>query len=285
MELTTKKHGVKAIIVTVTIPWQDVDHQYQAIVETLVKEVEVQGFRKGKAPRELAEKQLNKSKVYQETLTELAKKAYPEAIKKAAVEPYGQPKIEVVEANPDKPWQLHIIIAQKPTITLGDYKKAIADIKAEKKTKNIWVPGKSEKKEEKPNTKPAIGELLEALYKTTTIEIADLIVEQEVDRMLSQLLQDIQKLGLTLDRYLASANKTNEQLITEYQQQARRTITLELALETLATNEKITVEDKEIEEFINKSKEPAEKKALEGQKYYLAHILRRQKTMDFLSSI
>ena len=285
MELTTKKHGTKTILVELTIPWKDVDVQYQKIVDALVKEVEVQGFRKGKAPRELSEKQLNKSKVYQETLTELAKHAYPEAIKKSGVEPYGQPKIEVAEAQPDKPWKLHFIIAERPTVTLGEYKKAIADIKANKKAKNIWVPGKEEKKEEKPDTKPAVGELLEALYKTTTIEIADLIIEQEVDRLLSQLLQDIQKLGLTLDRYLASANKSNEQLIKEYQEQARRTITLELALEQVAQAEKITVEDKEIEQFINKSKDPAEKKALEGQKYYLAHILRRQKTLDFLNSV
>ena len=53
----------------------------------------------------------------------------------------------------------------------------------------------------------------------------------------------------------------------------------------IAESEKITVEEKEIEEAIQKAKSEEEKKHLEGNKYLLAAILRQQKTLDFLKNL
>ncbi len=60
---------------------------------------------------------------------------------------------------------------------------------------------------------------------------------------------------------------------------------VEFALQKIAEEEKIVVEDKEIEEAIQKAKDETEKKHLESNRYLLASILRQQKTLDFIKNL
>ena len=103
--------------------------------------------------------------------------------------------------------------------------------------------------------------------------------------MLSNLIDQVKKLGLTVEQYLASTNRTNESIRQEYTDQSRRTITLEFALEEIADKEGILVSDDDVAAVIQSAKNEEEKKSMETQRYYLATILRRQKTLDFLSSL
>ena len=60
---------------------------------------------------------------------------------------------------------------------------------------------------------------------------------------------------------------------------------MEFALQKIATEEGITVEEKEVEEAIQKAKDEKERKHLETNRYLLASILRQQKTLDFLKNL
>ena len=60
---------------------------------------------------------------------------------------------------------------------------------------------------------------------------------------------------------------------------------LEFALQKIAEIEKIIIEQKEIDEAIQKAKDDNERKSLEGNRYLLAAILRQQKTLDFLLNL
>ncbi len=102
---------------------------------------------------------------------------------------------------------------------------------------------------------------------------------------MSQLLSDIKKLGLSLDQYLASTKRSPDDLRAEYTKRAESDMKLEFVLQKIAEIEKITVENKEIEDAIQKAKSPEEKTHLEGNKYMLAAILRRQKTLDCLMNL
>ena len=103
--------------------------------------------------------------------------------------------------------------------------------------------------------------------------------------MLSNLIDQTKKLGLTVDQYCASTGKTIESLRHEYEEEARRIITLELSLGEIADKEGIHVEEKDIDEVIKTAKTPQEREGMEKEKYYLASILRRQKTIQFLASL
>ncbi len=268
------------IELTITVPWSDIKTIYERVVEEFVQGTELPGFRKGKAPRNLVEEKLDKTKVYEEVLKQVVPKAYAEAIKQENLNPIVSPRVEIIAAEENKDWQFKALLCEKPEVKLGDYQEEISKLKKEKQTK-IWVPGKEEKKEEPKDL--TLDEIIGALLQSSEVNIPSLLVEDEVNRMLSRLIDQTQKLGLTVEQYLLSQGKTNDSLRAEYGVQASRNLALEFILEAIADKEKIEVGDEELEKIIKEAKEPKEQEALRAQKYYLATILRRQKTLDRLA--
>lgn len=278
------------IELTITVPWPDVAALYEKAVETAVKNAEIEGFRKGKAPRKVVEERLDKTKVYEEVIRELIPQTYSKAIEEHKVRPVVQPKIELKEASEKKDWILRALTCEKPAVRLGDYKKAVSELKAAKRNK-IWVPGKdsatagqTQEEKDKPQ-KPTLDELLKALYEAVTITLPSLLLEHEVNRLLSDLIDQTKKLGMTVEQYLSSTGRTSETIRKEYEEQARRTLSLEFSLEEVADKEGILVSDDDIDTVIKTAKTDKEKEALTAQRYYIASVLRRQKTLDFLAAL
>jgi len=269
----------------ITVSWSSIDTSYNAVVEDMVKEAEVAGFRKGKAPRNVVEDNLDKTKVYEEVLKRVIPEAYAAAVKEHNIHPIVSPKIELKEATENKDWTIRALTCEKPAVELGEYKTAITDLKASK-AKKIWVPGQEPAKEEKDKPqKPTLDELLKTIFDNVKISIPALLIEHEVNRLLSDLIDQTRKLGMTVEQYLSSTGRTVETVHKEYEEQSRRTLTLEFALEEIANKEGILVSDDDIDTVIKTAKTDQEKSALEAQRYYIASVLRRQKTIDFLASI
>lgn len=280
MNIQVKRHDDKTIELTLAIPWDNIQKTYNEVVEDFVKETELPGFRKGKAPKSAVEEKLDKTKVYEEVLQRLIPKLYSEAVQQEKIHPIVMPKINLLEAKEGQEWKILAITCEKPDITLGAYKEAIHDLKISKK--KIWLPGQDTKKDDE---KVPLDELLNVVYKSITAVIPKILLDQEVNRLLSDLIDQTKKLGLTVEQYLASTNRTADGIRHEYEEQAKRTLTLEFGLEAIADREGIIISDDDINAVIKTAKSDDERKAMENQKYYLATILRRQKTIDMLANL
>lgn len=271
------------IEITITIPWKEVQTHYEKVVDHAVEHAEVSGFRKGKAPRAVVEEKLDKTKVYEDVLKELIPEVYGKAVQEHKIKPIVTPKIELKEAVENKDWVIRALTCEKPDVTLGDYKKAITELKAGKATK-IWKPGDDPQQKDKP-TKPTLDELLKTLFENVKTTIPSLLTEHEVNRLLSDLIDQTKKLGLSVEQYLSSTGRTSESVRHEYEDQAKRTLTLEFALEKVADAEGVLVSDDDIDTVIKTAKTDKEKETLTAQRYYIASVLRRQKTLDFLAGL
>lgn len=271
------------IELTITIPWKEVKKSFDGLLKKALAEVTVPGFRKGKAPRKLAEEKIEKKRVYEEVIKQIIPEYYAKAIQQENIKPIISPRIELVQAKEGKDWRFKAFVCEKPKVNLGSYQQTISNLKIQKPTK-IWTPGQKKEKEEQKG-KINIEEILKALFKEVKISIPRLLIEEEVNRMLSRLIDDTKKLGLTLEQYLKTKGKTGEQLKRDYRQEVEKTLTLEFALEEIAEKEKITVDNKEIDELIEKEKEEKVKENLRANRYYLATVLRRRKTLDYLQSL
>jgi FKBP-type peptidyl-prolyl cis-trans isomerase (trigger factor) len=278
------------IRLTVTIPNSDVKKAWEEVLEGVVKNAEVSGFRKGKAPRNLVEEKVDKEKIREEVLRKLLPIAYTEAIKTHGIKPIINPKIHVdriedpstlSEQSESKGWSFTALTCEAPIVNLNNYKDKIKSLTAKSK---IVIPGKSFDKAQDLR-EPKFEDIVKALLEAVTTEIPGILTDNETDRLLSQTLEDVKKLGLSLDQYLTSTGKSPEILRTEYRTKAENDIKLEFALLQIAEEEKITVEEKEIAEAIKAGKSDEERKNLETNKYLLAGILRQQKTLDFLKNL
>jgi len=285
MTSTSNKLPEGTVELTITVPWEEVERVYNEVVDDAVKNSEIDGFRKGKAPRKVIEEKLDKTKAYEDVLKRMIPKVYSDAVVEQKVKPIISPKIELKEATEKKNWVIRAITCEKPTVTLGEYKKAVQDLKASK-AKKIWVPGQEQKKEEKDEPKkPTLDEILKAVYENVKMAVPALLLEQEANRLLSDLIDQTKKLGMSVEQYLSSTGRTSETVRKEYEEQARRTLVLEFSLEEIADREGVLVSDDDIDTVIKTAKTDEEKKSLESQRYYIASVLRRQKTLDFLASL
>lgn len=273
--VTREENGT--IKLTISLPWEEVKRVKSEILDEAVKNAELSGFRKGKAPKELVEKSLDQAKVTDEVLKRLLPQAYIEAVQANNIHPIMNPKIQIEKITEGEDWQFTALTTETPEIKLGNYKDAVKKITAKSK---IIIPGK-EQEQQQPN----FDEIMKAVLESVTATIPPLLVEQEVDRLLSHTLEEIKKLGLTLDQYLASTGKTPETLRKEYEEKAMNDIKAELTLQKIAETENIAVDEKEIDEAVQKAKDPQEKQHLEANRYLLASILRQQKTLDFLRNL
>ena len=101
----------------------------------LAAKVEVKGFRKGQAPKNLVEKYVSHQEVLLDAAESLAQEALTNAIKKHNVELIDRPQLKLDEINDDK-CVLTFECAVTPDIKLGDYKKIeykVEEVKVEDK--------------------------------------------------------------------------------------------------------------------------------------------------------
>ena len=289
MNTKVTKHTDRTVELAITIPWSEIKTQYDKTVDELIKHVEIKGFRKGKAPRAQAEKELNKSKVYEEVIKHIVPESYTKAVRDNNIKPIIQPDIRLDKAKDEEDWQITAITAEMPEIKADNYKKVIQDAKGDMKKDDLWLPGKDNNEQSVMNNREKrqkmLNAILESLLINTDLTIPSIMVKNETDRRLTNLLDEIKKLGLTIETYAKSKNLTPDQVRSQVEQEVTNTYKLEFLLDYITEKENITVDEKEIADAIDKIEDKKEKEAVEKNKYYLANIIRRQKTLDRLLSL
>ncbi|MCL5105640.1 MAG: trigger factor [Armatimonadetes bacterium] len=96
---------------------QAVDRSYV----DLGKVVNIPGFRKGKAPKEILERFLDEEKVKDRAADKLLKKAYLEALEESKLEPYAAADVEVVKFEIGEPLVFTAKVPLPPKVELGPY--------------------------------------------------------------------------------------------------------------------------------------------------------------------
>jgi FKBP-type peptidyl-prolyl cis-trans isomerase (trigger factor) len=263
------------IEIKLILAWSVIKKERAIVVEEMAKNANLPGFRKGKAPKKLVEEKLDKVQIKDEVIRKLLPTAYAEALKTNNIKPIIDPQIHIEgELDEGKEWVFHALTCEAPNVELGNYKEEVKKITAKSK---IIVPGKEPEK-------PKLDEIVQIVLNSAKVEIPDILVQKEADRQLSQMLDEIKRLGMTLDQYLASTNKTAEDIRAEYAKKAQTDLKLEFVMQKISETEKITVEEAEIQKTIDNAK-PEEKESLMTNRYLLASIIRQQKTLDFLKSL
>ncbi len=116
---------------------------------------------------------------------------------------------------------------------------------------NLQTGMLEEKKEQAKNEHRTA--LIDVLVDEATIEYPEILVNQELARMLRDFEAQLEQMGLKLDAYLEQMKKTKEALETEWLPQAKRRLAANLVIEFLAEDEDITVETAEVEAEMNKA--------------------------------
>lgn len=129
--------------------------------------------------------------------------------------------------------------------------------------------------------------ILQEVEKITTVDLPEVLIQDELNRMLVSLQRRVADMGLLLEDYLKGQGKTLEQLKNEWRAQAEKNVRMELGLADIARQENVTITDQELQAEIDKIQDARVKKQFEAQepRLHLRHALRQTRTLDLLKKL
>lgn len=279
------------IQITFTIPYADIEKAREETAKELGHDIEVPGFRKGMAPVSKVIENIPQNTLLEKTLDKILPKLFGQIIDEHKIKPVVYPKFELLKAKEGEDWEIRATTCEAPEISLGNYKEAI---KGAGRVGAIWTPasGKPTRADSKPDKEPSREEkeqkVIKLMFEAVNVKIPQILTDEEVNTRLSQLLEKLERLGLSLDSYLASIKKDAAALRSEYEKKAKEAISLDLILSEVARDQNIKVSESEIESAIKAtSGDPklAEEFSKPEKRQYIEVILQRRSALNYLTSL
>ena len=118
--VTKKEHNITELVIE--LPVEEVAKAYDKAFKKLVQQVNIPGFRKGKAPRKMIEKRVGEDGMRSEAFDFIIPDAYRQAVAENNVEPVGRPEVTEVTLNEGEPCVFTVSVITKPEVVLGEYK-------------------------------------------------------------------------------------------------------------------------------------------------------------------
>lgn len=282
-------------------------------IKHLNEHVSIPGFRKGHIPEETLIKHVGEMHVLEEVAEIALAKEYSEILKEAKISPIGRPSVSITKLAPGIPLEFKIHVSLEPEFDLPDYKKIskavlaeaddlevtekeIADVLAEIQKKEVkadlkegeTIEGKikqnlAEEKKFRAKEKKRL-KIVEELVKATNISVPKVLVEAELEKMLAQFKDDVQRMGMKFDDYLKELKKTESDIKEEWREQAQIRVKAEMIVAKIADEEKITPTESELEHETKHLLEHYPDADPLRVRIYIYSQMRNQKVLEFLEA-
>ena len=147
-KVTKLEHSHTEVVVTVdTQTWKAAQEK---AFKKVASNLQVDGFRKGKVPENIARKHVDQGKVLDEAINSLLPTVYSDIIREEKLEPVARPQVDVTKIS-DTDLELKFVIVTAPEVKLGQYKGlaigkqevTVSDEEVEKSVKDLVVSSAS----------------------------------------------------------------------------------------------------------------------------------------------
>jgi trigger factor len=122
MQIKKEQPKPTTVKLTITATQAEINELKQAVLKHLAQHVKVQGFREGKAPANLIEKQIDPSQLQSEFLEQAVNQLYTEAVGQQKVRVVAQPQITIGKFVPFTTLEFTAEVEAVGDIKLADYK-------------------------------------------------------------------------------------------------------------------------------------------------------------------
>lgn len=127
MKFAVEKENDNIYKIDITIPAKDAAKAYDEAVKRIAQYVNVDGFRRGKAPRAVVERHVGTERIKQEAIESLMPRAIAEAVKENNLDVITQPYITKFDFTVGQDLTAEVKVETRPEVVLGAYK----DLKVE----------------------------------------------------------------------------------------------------------------------------------------------------------
>ncbi|WP_197374922.1 trigger factor [Mycolicibacterium baixiangningiae] len=120
MKSTVEKLSPTRVRINVEVPFTELEPDFDRAFSELAKQIRLPGFRPGKAPRKLLEARVGREAMLDQVVGEAVPGRYTEAVTTQAVQPLGQPEIEITKKEYGEDLVFTAEVDVRPEITLPD---------------------------------------------------------------------------------------------------------------------------------------------------------------------
>lgn len=369
MKINVNKLPKSEIEIEGEIEASEFELYFPKALKKLGENIEMDGFRKGKAPENVLLKNIPEIRILEEMAEMALAEHYPKIMEQEKIEAISSPQISITKLARNNPLGFKIKTATLPVIELSDYKdtakkvvvkrkkenenieiteeeveKTIEDIRKsrapkkniqevaqehkcedenceheeKKKDKSASTKGSDEMKEELPELNDefvkALGpfenvtdfkdklkenlklekqnlarektrlDIMEKVIEESKIELPEILVEIELDKILYRMESDIAQMGLKFEDYLKHINKTKEDLRTEFRKDGEKKAKLGLILNEIAKMEKLVADQKRVEAEVAMILEHYKDADPERARIHAENVLTNEEVFKFLEN-
>lgn len=126
------------------------------------------------------------------------------------------------------------------------------------------------------------GNLIDLLLEKTKVEVPKIFVESELEKIMTQLREDVSRFGLKFEDYLKQVQKSQEAVREDFRTQATKRAKLQLALNKIGTEEKIVADSEAIETELKHALEHFPDAKPELVRIHIETVLRNEKILKLL---
>lgn len=122
MKTTIEKQPENIVKVDIEVPAKDAVNYYNNAAKRLAQYVNIPGFRKGKAPRNIVEQNIGEERIKHEALEGALPKIFSEVINENDFDVVAQPYVESYDYKIGEDLRIVAKLELRPEVTLGEYK-------------------------------------------------------------------------------------------------------------------------------------------------------------------
>ncbi len=256
-------------IIKITTLEKNKDFKFVATA-TVIPEFDLPDYKKLAQSIKLEKPETVTDKELQETLLHIRKQ-------KARIDSFEKQKADGVE-HPKVPTDIKDEDAPKLTDefvqTLGEF-KTVKDF--EKKVREDLLNEKQSQTREKRRI-----QIADKILEKTSMEVPDVLIEAELDRLWAQFESDIQNAGVSVDNYLKQAKQTQEELRTKWRPDAEKRAKLQLILNKIAKENSLLPDSEKVEHELSHLMQAYPDADRESARIYIETMLLNEQVFEML---
>ncbi|KKP68906.1 MAG: Trigger factor [Candidatus Moranbacteria bacterium GW2011_GWE1_35_17] len=97
-------------------------------VQKISKEIKIEGFRPGKAPKKIVEQKVGKEVILNTAAEEAIKKNYPQKVKELNLDTIGSPEIDIIKLEEQVDLEFVVVASVMPEVELKKYKDEVSKL-------------------------------------------------------------------------------------------------------------------------------------------------------------
>ena len=132
MKTQVEKQEKNIVKLNIEVPAQEAVDAYNRAVQRISQHINIAGFRRGKAPRQIVEQNVGKERIKYEALESMLPRVFQEVIKENNYDIVTQPSVDSYEFNIGEDLKIKATIELRPEVKLGEYKGMTVKVESEK---------------------------------------------------------------------------------------------------------------------------------------------------------